>query len=128
MTTNAASCARACSSQTDDWRETCSPPLPTLTPPVRGPPDRDDAEVDHAGDPRRRRVGSAGGAARAARGGRGRDNARPRTARRTVSMASSTATMDLGLTGKSALVGGGARGLGRATAEVLAAEGAAVAI
>jgi len=43
-------------------------------------------------------------------------------------MASSTATMDLGLTGKSALVGGGARGLGRATAEVLAAEGAAVAI
>ncbi len=36
--------------------------------------------------------------------------------------------MDLGLDGKAALVGGGSRGLGRATAEALAREGAAVAI
>ena len=36
--------------------------------------------------------------------------------------------MDLGLAGKVALVGGGGRGLGRAAAETLASEGAAVAI
>ena len=38
------------------------------------------------------------------------------------------ATMDLGLTGARALVGGGSRGLGGAIAEALAAEGARVAV